>query len=296
VVVNKSINLIGEDKSITIVDGNNSKCVVKIQADWVNISKLTLQNGVPVIDIRSNYSTIKGNILKLRAVGIDMGMLGSNKTKCNTIIDNIFFNTAPFGSSGIDISDGFNHIVSNNTIMSSSYEYCYAYGIFLDNASDSIISDNVISGGIDFYDIQISYSSNNIISGNKIYGLNKDISYIAISLDVCNNCIVSGNHMTNHEFGIFIFWSDNNQIVVNSIKNNENGIIISRSRFNKVKQNNFINNDKNAFFIGLSILNKWDGNYWNKSRTLPYCIIGRLVIFSPWINIDWHPASEPYDI
>jgi len=45
--------------------------------------------------------------------------------------------------------------------------------------------------------------------------------------------------------------------------------------------------------------NTWDQNYWNRLRILPKLIFGQLMIGSfqmSWINIDWHPAQEPYDI
>lgn len=50
--------------------------------------------------------------------------------------------------------------------------------------------------------------------------------------------------------------------------------------------------------------NKWSRNYWDRPRLLPKPIIGtrRIVINEdlfldiPWVNFDWHPAQEPYDI
>ncbi len=61
------------------------------------------------------------------------------------------------------------------------------------------------------------------------------------------------------------------------------------------------NKEKNAFFIaeGLSnYKNIWNENYWNRPRFLPKLIFGRIGIYylAPWINVDWHPAQEPYDI
>jgi hypothetical protein len=52
-----------------------------------------------------------------------------------------------------------------------------------------------------------------------------------------------------------------------------------------------------AYFSGL--YNKWDGNYYDKPRNLPQLIFGTIplgIIQIPWINIDWHPAKEPYYI
>ena len=43
--VNKTIYLIGEDRNNTIIDGSGGGVVVSIEADYVNISHLRLQNG-----------------------------------------------------------------------------------------------------------------------------------------------------------------------------------------------------------------------------------------------------------
>ena len=95
----------------------------------------------------------------------------------------------------------------------------------------------------------------------------------------------------------------NNRICDNHIENN----IMYGIRFenistnNMVERNNFINNTpRNAFFIiPFSTTNKWNNNYWNKERIFPYPIFGLIqmgIILLPWINFDWHPAEEPYNI
>ena len=44
VVVNKSINIIGEDRNTTIIDGVGSGNGVNVTADYVTISGFTVQN------------------------------------------------------------------------------------------------------------------------------------------------------------------------------------------------------------------------------------------------------------
>jgi len=58
-IVDKSINLIGEDRDTTVIEGWGY--VIELSADWVNISEFTIQNGHYGIYIGSNYSTISGN-------------------------------------------------------------------------------------------------------------------------------------------------------------------------------------------------------------------------------------------
>ena len=46
ILVNRSVNLIGETRNNTIIDGNGSGDVVNITADWVSISEFAIQNSV----------------------------------------------------------------------------------------------------------------------------------------------------------------------------------------------------------------------------------------------------------
>ena len=88
-------------------------------------------------------------------------------------------------------------------------------------------------------------------------------------------------------------WSKNN------IQSNiQYGILLhEKAKLNYIHQNNFINNSKHAYFVLLSHQNRWDSNYWGRSQIYPYPIVGSLGLVLPsWINFDWHPAQEPYDI
>ncbi|MCK5113010.1 MAG: hypothetical protein KAQ84_05650, partial [Thermoplasmatales archaeon] len=76
VSIYKSINLIGEDKNSTVIDGFSSGYIVKIFSDWVNVSGFTVQNsggewfpGYAGFNIRANYTTISNNIIKNNCIG-----------------------------------------------------------------------------------------------------------------------------------------------------------------------------------------------------------------------------------
>jgi nitrous oxidase accessory protein NosD len=76
VVVDKSINLIGEDKDTTFIDGNKSGDVIGITADNVRISRFTVQNsGISQYDTGikfnyGNYCTISFCIITTNEVGL----------------------------------------------------------------------------------------------------------------------------------------------------------------------------------------------------------------------------------
>jgi len=65
VIINKSINLVGEDKEITIVDGKGGGFVFNITADHVNVSDFTIKNGSLGIKIfNTSNNIITDNIVK----------------------------------------------------------------------------------------------------------------------------------------------------------------------------------------------------------------------------------------
>ena len=71
------------------------------------------------------------------------------------------------------------------------------------------------------------------------------------------------------------------------------------SSYNEIIYNNFNGNKRHAKFVGCR--NAWNSNYWGRIRLLPKPIFGRLEMHGlayniPWVQFDWHPAREPYDI
>ena len=109
------------------------------------------------------------------------------------------------------------------------------------------------------------------------------------------------NIFINNFRSIGIYGSEYCEIHHNNFLNSKKcGIYLyGFSRQNHIHHNNFIKDSKsiNAYFVQFSHMNTWNKNYWNKPRTIPYPIIGSLGLGIPsWINFDWNPAKEPYDI
>jgi parallel beta-helix repeat protein len=243
IIINKQINLIGENRCGTIIDGKREHLfVVCICSEYVNISGFTIRNGdSPDEDFR-------------------------------------------YGA-GIDIDGGIDYINISDNIISNN-----AYGIFLSQFNDNIII------------------SNNQIIQNRNSG---------ILLSGSNNKIIDNNITHNHEHGIFLIGSDNTILSRNTIKdNNQVGLkllydidFLKNCRDNTIYQNNFINNKLEATitktFIDSRIAkNIWSENFWDIPRVKPKLIFGSYVIMIlvmripiiPIVEVDWHPAKEPYDI
>jgi parallel beta-helix repeat protein len=102
VFINKSISLIGENRSTTVIDGNGTGNVVTIYSDFVTVSGFTIQNS--------------GFFLGLPS-GIEMGSANCTISNCD-ITSN---------KGGIALLFGGNHTIINNTISSNYYGIYIVY-------------------------------------------------------------------------------------------------------------------------------------------------------------------------
>ena len=87
-IINKTITLIGEDKTNTTIDGRGSDAI-SISADGIEISGFTIRNGTNGIIINgSSENTITDNTI----MNTDCGAYIDNKSSNNTIYNNNFLN------------------------------------------------------------------------------------------------------------------------------------------------------------------------------------------------------------
>jgi len=263
--------------------GNPSLTVVNISADNVTLSGFSIQKYViwnhtydnSIINIHSDYNTISDNIIT-----------GDN--------------------------------VSYGILLAFEYPYPDVYEYYEFNN----ISGNIITGKLN--GIYCSHCNYTTISKNII-------STIATGI-MLDDIYIYGNIITDNYYGIYCFADFHNTISLNNISYNLNcGLSIFNAVNDEITMNNFIGNKDNAYFIHLillylylknfsvveSLLPKihWDGNYWDEPRLNQFIILGGMSLFGGayggriigkllnkeegpinWINIDWHPAKEPYDI
>jgi parallel beta-helix repeat protein len=239
--VNKTINLTGENKETTIIDGLRNDNTISVRADYVNISGFTAYNssrvwanpdgGIKLFNV--DNATIKDNICTGNIIGIVLDNSHSN------IIDNNKCNSNTEQGITIRLNSDYNIIINNEAKSNKA-------GIVLYGAC----SNNIIS-------------YNNASSNNPYHGINLDTN--------CHWNNITNNFVgSNTDEGIYLFGnSDNNQIKNNTLKSNgDHGVILSStSDNNKVFHNNFFANPAQASDFGSG--NIWDngypsgGNYWS---------------------------------
>ena len=181
VFIREGINLIGEDKKTTIIDGNSVGDVVHINTKKILIQGFTIQNsgdnfysynhdaGVSIYHSPWNTNvTVTDTIIINNSVGIHLSFAQNNIIFKNIIINNKY---------GIHvIGDSPHNTFSENIIENNSY----AIDIHL--SDDQVITSNSIAHNSQI-GINITGSGSNIIQNNNFID-NGDHAYFYIRLNI----------------------------------------------------------------------------------------------------------------
>jgi len=294
--VHTTIDLIGENRETTIIDGGETGFVVGIFADGVNISGFTIQNSgnTPMydagIETNSNNTIITGNIIRNNgdyAVGIFL-----NQSSHNHIINNVIYKN---GNEGIFLEGSTYNLIQYNEIFHNGH--C---SVVISQSSYNNVFDNNM---YENHDAAVSLwpnATNNEIAYNTIYGN----PYSGIGLwETANNNYVHNNHLyDNPLYGVKLKDAHGNVIERNTISGSSKGIILQFSSNTLIKFNNFIDNEQHAWFDNSS-QNRWFRNYWDDHERLwPKRIDGEICLpwdqtkVIRWFNFDWFSSKKPHDI
>ena len=295
VIIDKSLHLIGENKTTTIIDGENSGDVIIFNADNITLTGFTIQHcgenakSDAGIESRSDNDIITGN---------------------RVILNGAY-------AIGIFLNGSSHNLVTDNYISENGRE-----GVFLQNAVDCIIRNNLFTHN-GHCAVIISYSSRNTIIQNNMsenyatvslwpgateneiaWNLMQNQEYSGVGIwPGADNNFIHHNYLSNISlYGFIITRAQGNIIANNTIWGSNEAIHLILSNSTTIKFNNFIKNNISAFFENSS-LNRWKQNYWDDhSGFWPKCIRGLMripwnkTIVIHWMNIDWFPAKKPYEI
>jgi parallel beta-helix repeat protein len=268
----KKINLVGENKETTIIDGEEEDNVVCIGADGVSVSGFTIQNS----EKNAYWETF---------AGINLG----NVEDCNIFNNNIINNYI-----GIKIDDkSENNMIRDNNIFDNQV------GVSLSGSSENnLVKNNNISSneeqGIQIWSSDSNQVENNAISNNKVG--------IETSYSKYNK--ISSNQVFTNEYGIWLTRSSYaNEIIKNNVTSNSNtGLRILDSVDNIIYYNNFINNQEQAYDRDNdNIWNNedYEGNYWSDYQGIDNGAGGRKKgdnvgdTILPHLGLDNYPLINP---
>jgi len=258
ITIDKSIILIGENRNTTIIDGNTSGNVVKINADDVTIRGFTIRRGGThserkAVEVSSCNTLIFDNIIERTSHGIYITSASSDLI----ISDNIIQNN---GWTGV-------YVEADNTIITNNHFQQNEHGIRV------LSSSNYISNNSFYQDIKDSISVGgfgntviyNEINGRKYYsdgievgGEFNNVSFNTInSSNVCievgsSNSIFYGNFVSNSVGGISShYWTESNIYRYNIAQENRNGFLMC-GLYNTIEYNIIKNNDEYGIVLSTS--------------------------------------------
>jgi parallel beta-helix repeat protein len=253
----------GNDSGQPFIKGNGIATVIKIDASQVVVSNFTIEHP----ETEDMYTA-----------GIFVNHNPSYEQNNVTISNCVITNSS---STGIYVT----YTRDNIRIIGNHVSHCFLSGI-------NIMAYNPVSGFI--------------IAGNVI----TDCRNCGITFDGHDHQNVSFNRISNCKWGIE-FAASNTSVYGNDIENCSLGIRCGGIG-NVFTKNNFKNYSKIGFWFQRNLLrpwkNKWIGNYWDTWKgSGPKTILGfvsldlygeyfRFIFLFPWVEFDWHPAQEPYDI
>ncbi len=308
ILINKSISLIGEDKTTTIIDGINENSVITIKADNVHIMGFTIKNSKEGL---FNAGVILDNV---EDVNVTENII-CNNVNCGIYVINsssslyIYNNDILYNGYGICVKNSLNNIIVNNNIEEN------LNGVYLIDSMNNIITQNNFTNK--WTGLQVEYSNSNLISDN-VFLKNADGVYLyksfnnSIYQNIINNNywfgvwlsnssdnLINSNIINkNDDIGIYLHESDANIISENILSRNDDGIFIESSFDNSINKNYFQNIKLNGYFVAYRLnqcINDWNNNYWDHPRFIPFPILGKIKfdrIHISFINFDWMPISN----
>ncbi len=296
---------------------------------WKNVTGGTIPLGQgQIILANCTDVSIKGHVLNNGTAGIRLGFSSENVIENNTLEGNNWYGIVVRAKSdgnviqdnkinknsirGINICDSTGNIIENNTIGETTFHSSHSsYGLAIENSTYTIIRNNTMIGKSivihpSWFDVwfgvpQIStYNSHTISTSNTlngrpvIYWKNRTGDTVppgagqvilanCTGVDVKNQCLDDGsigifmgfsdnnniynNTISNNEYGLELLLSSNNSIFNNIISNHDNrGITLSSSSNNSIFHNDF---SDNRYPVWQDRVNYWDngypsgGNYWS---------------------------------
>ena len=255
ITVNKPLNLTGEDRTSTVIDGGGNGDTVNITSDWVNITGFTLVNsGSGRFDAAielylSENCSIRTNAFSNNDVGILLVYSDRNFVSNNDKVDNwagvylYFSNRNTITSNNIENSYGILVLYSDNNTITNNALSINTEGIFTQWSYNNTINSNTLSQS----SISLFYSGNSVIGKNNISDSRPD----AIRLICSDNNTVIDNAPSGLSGRITIDGSEKNRIIGNSISTDYGpGIYIEGSGANVVSDNNVSTNLVSIFVSG----------------------------------------------
>jgi len=216
VVVNKSVSLIGENRSTTIIDGNGTGEVVCVNgANNVNIENFSIQNGYGgVIFVNGNNNTLRNSVITSQGNGVNFAFSDNNTLSGNLISNNEL---------GIDF-EGEHNVLRHNNLVDNRYSFEVSAHYIQD-----IDNSNTVNGKTVYYWVNQT---------NK--HVPPDAGYVA--LVNCRNMTVENLNLTENGQGLLLAHTTYSTVKNVTVSRNKIGIHFVDSHYNTITNSMILNN------------------------------------------------------
>ena len=259
----------GNDTGKPFIKGNGTREIIWVEASHVIVSNFTIEN--PLTE-------------------------NSTRFFCGIRVEKYY---APYEQHDVTISD----CIIRNTLFGIYVIYTRQNMRIINNHISNCLENGITSTAYS------SLSMGFIMAGNVITDCGDHAGDYGIDF-IGDHHNVSGNRIRNCRWGGINFGGTDNIFYGNDIENCTTGIRFSGDG-NIITKNNFKNYSRIGFWFYKPFLypskNSWIGNYWDTwtgigpKKILGFFVIGwrfpiQIPLLIPWVEFDWHPAQEPYDI
>jgi parallel beta-helix repeat protein len=279
VVIDKTVNLRGEDRRSAIIDGSGAEDVVHVLADWVNVTGFTVTNGgVDDEGIALSYVEkcyIADNIVSYNNRGIVLSYSNNNTVINNTVSNNNY---------GLDVWQSNNTVIVNNTASNIWNDISVRSSIGNELANNMMAENGIqISGDSPEHWNTHTIDTTNVVNGKPVYYwknvtggsipsgagqvilanctgvaiVDRNISNVFAGIQLgfsSRNTIDNNTISSNNYIGILLGHSTNNSIINNNARGNHISILLSYSNDNIVANNTATSNSKEGIAL------EWSGN------------------------------------
>jgi parallel beta-helix repeat protein len=270
VTISKSLTLIGEERSSSIIDGSGYGTVIQVLTPYVNICGFTVRNGDFGIYLSSLSwnNTIANNIVSKNSEGLVLMYSSRNTLRNNNMTDN----KLNFNIVGDSLSDFANDIDVSNTVDGKPVYYWVnqhnrmipldaGYAAVIDSTNITVKELNLKNNG---QGVLFAYTQNCIIervntssnrwgillvgsNGDNIFDNNAKNNEYNIDLWNCQSSVLERNTISEGTDGIYLWRSGKNAITNNTVANNTRfGVLVEFSAANTFSSNAVSNNTKGA--------------------------------------------------
>jgi parallel beta-helix repeat protein len=306
-VVSKSLSLIGENNSNTILDGNGTDVVAEILAENVGINEFTVQNGGVGIGAygligtdKPMMSNISSNIIVSNGYGISLAYSHNN-----TISDNVVRNN----SMGVRLVDCIGTVLRGNELSNNAQNLLIGDYFVQDIDTTNLVDGKPVYYWVNQRDKQIPADAGFVAVVNSVnitvQNLNLRNNFEGVLFAYTVNSTTENVNVSNCNYGVALYASDYNTILGNVMSSGEEGIRLETSDNNTIVNNAMINNTGYMYHAaGVHLIYGSEGNVIScNSMSNNYCGIrltgqgtnGNIIYNNNFINntyqVLWQPSG-----